>query len=103
MSTMLEQAIVDAQNLKEAAIKSAESAIVDKYAAEVKMAVATILEQEEEPSLDTEDEVENTALEGVPMAHIPGDEDEIVVVDLDDIIAAADEDDDEEDRFTSDQ
>jgi hypothetical protein len=97
MSTMLEQAIVDAQNLKEAAIMSAESAIVDKYADEVRTAVATILEQEEE-DLDPADEIENTALEGVPMAHIPGDEEEIVVVDLDDIIAAAATEEDDEDE-----
>ena len=31
MSSMLEQAIVDAKALKEAAIKNAESAIIDKY------------------------------------------------------------------------
>ena len=31
MSTMLEQAIVDAKALREAAVKSAEAAIVEKY------------------------------------------------------------------------
>jgi len=94
---MLEQAIVDAQNLKEAAIKSAENAIVEKYADEVRSAVSSILEQEDEMTAPAQPEIENTALEDVPMAHIPGEEEEMVVVDLDDIIAAAaDEDEDEE-------
>lgn len=47
MSSMLEQAIVDAKALKEAAIKSAESAIVEKYSQEIKEAVDTMLNQEE--------------------------------------------------------
>ena len=48
MSSMLEQAIVDAEALKEAAIKNAEAAIIDKYSSEVKDAVNSLLEQEEE-------------------------------------------------------
>lgn len=47
MSSMLEQAIVDAKALKEAAIKSAESAIVEKYSQEIREAVDTMLNQEE--------------------------------------------------------
>ncbi len=47
MSKLLEQAIVDAEALKEAALKSAETAILEKYSAEVKDAIETILEQEE--------------------------------------------------------
>ena len=102
MSTMLEQAIVDAKNLKEAAIKSSESAVIEKYAAEVKSAVTQILEQEEVPQPQTP-EVENSALEDVPMAHMPGEEEEVVVVDLDDIIAAADTEDEDEEEFTLDR
>ena len=45
MSTLLEQAIVDAEALKEAALKNAEQAIVEKYSAEVKTAVSKLLEQ----------------------------------------------------------
>jgi len=101
---MLEQAIIDAKALREAAVKSAEAAIVDKYTAEVKSAVSKLLEQDEEMGLglDTEldaaeeVEVDSTAMEQVPMAHLGDDESEIVVVDLDDIIAAADADDEEE-------
>ena len=47
MSSMLEQAIIDATALKEAAIKNAEAAIIEKYAPEVKKAVSTLLEQPE--------------------------------------------------------
>ena len=36
MSNMLEQAIVDAEALKEAAIKNAEATIVEKYSDDIK-------------------------------------------------------------------
>jgi hypothetical protein len=45
---MLEKAIVDAAALREAAMKNAESAILEKYSAEIKDAVDTLLEQPEE-------------------------------------------------------
>lgn len=48
MSHMLEQAIVDAKALKEAAFNSAKDALVEKYAPEIKEAVNAILEQEED-------------------------------------------------------
>ena len=48
MSTMLEQAIVDASALKEAAVKNAEQIIIEKYSADIKEAVESLLEQEEE-------------------------------------------------------
>ena len=48
MSTMLEKAIVDAAALKEAALKNAEATIIEKYAPQIKDAVAALLEQEEE-------------------------------------------------------
>ena len=47
MSDMLEQAIVDAKALKEAALKSAETTILEKYSSEIKEAVSTLLEQGE--------------------------------------------------------
>ena len=51
MSSMLEQAIVDATALREAALKNAEAAIIEKYAPEIKSAVDTLLEQEiDEPA-----------------------------------------------------
>ena len=36
MSKMLEQAIVDAEALKEAALKNAEQVIIEKYSQEIK-------------------------------------------------------------------
>jgi hypothetical protein len=41
---MLEQAIVDAKALKEAALKNAEQAVIDKYSSEIKAAVEELLE-----------------------------------------------------------
>ena len=47
MSSLLEQAIVDAKALKEAALKNAESTIIDKYSEEVKSTLNQLLEQDE--------------------------------------------------------
>ncbi len=49
MSSLLKEAIIDAKALKEAALKNAESTIIDKYSDEVKQMVENILEQDEEP------------------------------------------------------
>jgi len=97
MSTMLEQAIVDAKSLREAAIQNAEAAIVEKYSTEVKGVVERLLEQEDEAApmgAEAEVEVDTSFIEDVPMAHVE-DEEDVVVVDLDDIIAAAEDDDEE--------
>tara|TARA_R110000822_G_scaffold54515_10_gene139560 strand:- start:381 stop:1412 length:1032 start_codon:yes stop_codon:yes gene_type:complete len=48
MSSMLEQAIVDATALREAAMQNAESAIIEKYSFEMKEAIEKLLEQEED-------------------------------------------------------
>lgn len=53
MSNLLEQALVDAKALKEAAVKSAENELLEKYADEMRSAVSRLLEQEEE-QLDEE-------------------------------------------------
>ena len=47
MSSLLEEAIVDAKALKEAALKNAETAVLEKYSGEVKKALDTLLEQDE--------------------------------------------------------
>jgi len=52
---MLEQAIIDAQALREAAIKSAEQAVIEKYSFNIKEAVEKLLEEnvyEEEKTID---------------------------------------------------
>ena len=109
MSTMLEQAIVDAKALREAAVKSAEAAIVEKYNDEVKDAVSKLLEQDDEMDLGmgmepgAEVEVDSTAMEQVPMAHLSDDDEDIVVVDLDDIIAAAESEEGDEEAVELDR
>lgn len=78
MSTLLEQAIVDAEALKEAAIKNAEAAIIEKYSSEVKAAVNSLLEQEEEAL----EEEESPVMDEVPYAVEEGDEPVMVRLDL---------------------
>lgn len=81
MSSLLEQAIVDAKALKEAAMKNAEATIIDKYSEEVKSTLNQLLEQDElsdllgggEPSADAEGAMEEEVkadeiAEGVPDA-----------------------------------
>lgn len=48
MSSMLEQAIVDANALREVARKNAEQSVLEKYSTEIKKAVDTLLEAKEE-------------------------------------------------------
>ena len=72
MSNLLKEAIVDAQALREAALKNAEAAIVDKYSAEVRETLEQLLEQDE-PNLDEDAPAEaDTSLEedveDVPLA-----------------------------------
>jgi len=87
MSSLLEQAIIDAAALKEAAIKNAESAILNKYSTDIKEAVESLLEQDDElafGALGAEGEMElSTSLEdSIPLAGAPPesiDEQEIVL------------------------
>jgi hypothetical protein len=94
---MLEQAIVDAKTLREAAIKNAESAVIEKYSDEVRDAVGQLLEQDDldiglgltdeegsDVATDTElsPETEET-VDQVPPSHLS--EEETVVIDLNNI------------------
>lgn len=54
MSSMLEQAIIDAQALREAALKSAQSEVIEKYSEEIKDAVSALLQEQDEMGLDEE-------------------------------------------------
>ena len=47
MSSLLEEAIVDAKALKDAALKNAENTVLEKYSGEVKSALSTLLEQDD--------------------------------------------------------
>jgi len=49
MSSLLEQAILDAKELKEAAVRNAQQAIVEKYSAEFEGEIERLLEQTEVP------------------------------------------------------
>ena len=55
MSSLLNDAIVDAKALRESALKNAEAAVVDKYADEVKSVLDQLLEQEEGEALESPD------------------------------------------------
>ena len=46
MSNLLERAIIDANALREAALRSAEKLVIEKYSEEVKEAIDTMIEQE---------------------------------------------------------
>ena len=108
MSSLLEQAIVDAKALRESALKNAEQAIIEKYAPEIKQAVQNLLEQDEadmeddegdfppemmgdEMPLDAEEEQEPyippAATDGQRLCPCPEDEQEIMI-DFDELRAA---------------
>ena len=101
MSSLLEEAIVDAKALKEAALKNAENAVLEKYSVEVKDAIGALLEQEmnddlglEETSDDGEDLMEFA--KDLPYAHQNEEleapaENEIVEIDFDSLKARLDE------------
>ena len=82
---MLEQAIIDAEQLKETARKTAEENIVEKYQDEIKQAVEKILEQEEASpinALEVDQEGNVEMVEELPAAQI-APTDETVTLDLD--------------------
>ena len=75
MSSMLEQAIVDAQALREAALKNAEQSVIEKYAPEIKAAVESLLEGKEvieEQIADEAAAVGGAAQFDIPYASDPG-------------------------------
>ena len=91
MPTLLEQAIIDAQELRDAALKNAESTILEKYNNEVKNVVETLLEQEEE-MVGAMEEPAFAAAEEEEMCPCPDkEEEEVVTFSLDDLKKMADE------------
>ena len=116
MSSLLEQAIIDANDLRAAALKSAESAILERYSAEVKNAVDSLLEQEmlppeeedplagfapeaapgpvpaEEEALPPEEGIAMAAAEEQPLCPCPDDEADMEIeFKLEDLLQVADE------------
>ena len=67
MSSLLEQAIIDAAALKEAAIKNAETAILNKYSSDIKEAVESLLEQEEEEVVADISDESQSLQDSIPM------------------------------------
>jgi len=99
MSSLLEEAIVDAKALKEAALKNAETAVLEKYAGEVRGALSSLLEQDELGlGLEEEEapEADATFMEDVPFAFqneeidAPAD-DELVEIDFSQLKARIEE------------
>ena len=83
-TSMLEQAFIDAESLKETALKNAESIILEKYSNEVKKAVDNLLE--EDVADETTEEVVEEDFEQVPNAHYQEEElgeDQEIDIDLD--------------------
>ena len=106
MSNLLEEAIVDAKALKEAAMKNAQAAIIEKYSDEVKQAVDSLLSEQEDiapvspsPSSDVVNSIPVGAMDGEvadkDMCACPSDEEEIELS-IPAIAAAADMDGDVE-------
>ena len=90
MSSLLEQAIIDAGALKEAALKNAESAVLEKYSTEVKNALGSLLEQEVGMPMGAVPEIDSSFLDDVPLAHedvaIDGpDDDDVIEIDFNDL------------------
>ena len=98
MSSMLEQAIVDAKALKEAAIKSAETELLQKYSEEMKEAVTSLLEVEADLSMGADAALPSEAppsfAGGENLCPCPEDEEEFVV-DFSQLRAQAEEAEDE--------
>ena len=87
MSSMLEQAIIDAEQLKETAQRTAEEAVIEKYQSEIKEAVSAILEQEEtleedEVALEVDTDGDMSIVEELPSVQL-AEEDDIVEINLD--------------------
>ena len=108
-STMLDQAVIDAEALREAAMKNAEQEVLEKYSGEIKEAVTSLLEQEEdmfgmedEEGLDANpgiaDQMPIAATDGENMCPCP-EEEEPMVLDLDQIVAAAQAAESEEEMY----
>ena len=96
MSALLEQAIVDASALKQAAIKNAEAAIVEKYSTDIKKAVESLLEQddlgfeEEAFGAEEEDSPESAVVDKLPLGAADADENEEWVVSFQELKDMAD-------------
>lgn len=101
MSSLLEQAIIDAKTLKETARRNAEAAILEKYSSKIKQSIETLLEQEEvTPELDlgttpdlsagASSEASKKIVEKVPPAYLGENNMEEIDLDLDSLVEKVD-------------
>tara|TARA_R110000824_G_scaffold10326_1_gene45729 strand:+ start:1442 stop:2674 length:1233 start_codon:yes stop_codon:yes gene_type:complete len=82
-NNMLKQAIIDANVLREVALKNAEAIVVEKYSNQIKEAVDTMLEQEEE-LLEPEMGAMETDADTLEMADAPsGIDDQVTLAAVD--------------------
>ena len=86
--SLLDQAIIDARELREAALRSAEQSILDKYAPEVRKAVDSMLSEQEDmmggeaPEPKTSIDAPLAAAEGEKLCPCP-EEDEEAEIEID--------------------
>ena len=101
-ANILEQAIIDAKALREAALKNAETSILEKYSAEVRGAIDVMLEAEMEDESLTEQEMVSpeeemasaplAAAEGEDLCGCPDQDEEVEwELSLDDLRAMSDD------------
>ena len=117
MSKMLEQAIIDAEALKEAALKNAEQSVIEKYSNEIKNVMEKLLEQGEEemaglgpapdaPAVDSFSDVPRADMAGEEVCPCPEAEEE-VEIDFDALAKQLDAEDEAEmvdrDKFAEDE
>ena len=81
MSTMLKQAIIDATELRETALKSAESVIIEKYSNEIKQVVDSLLEEQPDPMIAMDPQgatslppADQDIVDDMPLASTDGEE-----------------------------
>jgi hypothetical protein len=100
MSSLLEQAIIDAKTLKETARKNAEAAILEKYSNEIKQSIETLLEQDEPtaeattPDITTDvgtSEETKKVVEKIPPAYLGENNSEEIELDLDSLVEKVNE------------
>jgi len=80
---MLEQAIIDAAALRNAAIQSAEQVVVEQYSEQIKQTVEQLLEQEEQEPKDSDKALTKDLNSQLPESYHPEiDDNKIIEIDL---------------------
>lgn len=98
MSDMLKQAIIDANALKEAAVKNAETLVIEKYSSEIKDTIQKLLSEEEAMGATTTATIEPTTTSVVNdlPSSVTNDDTDMVSLDLTALAKKIDADDAEE-------